>query len=63
LEHVEVFRMGSVGTSILEDLDPSPPPTPRDPDLHSQLRRAAKHLQRVLEHNRPQCLPLLTLII
>jgi len=33
--------MGSVGTSILEDLDPSPPPTPRDPDLHSQLRRAS----------------------
>ena len=25
LEHVEVFRMVSLGTSILEDLDPSPP--------------------------------------
>ena len=29
LEHVEVFRMGSVGTSILEDLDAYPAIDPR----------------------------------
>ena len=28
VEHVEVFRMGSVGTSILEDLDAYPPTPP-----------------------------------
>jgi len=53
LEHVEVFRMGSVGTSILEDLDPSPPPTPRDPDLHSQLRRALNEHERIREVQEP----------
>ena len=40
VEHVEVFQMGSVGTSILEDLDPYPrtsertPPTPSNAKSH-----------------------------
>ena len=46
LEHVEVFRMGSVGTSIMEDLDTYPAIAARPPptlstakSLHSLSRR------------------------
>jgi len=42
VEHVEVFPVDSVGTSILEDLDPYPPIAARI-RLHPHLRRASKH--------------------
>ena len=46
VEHVEVFQMGSVGTSILEDLDPYPrtsertPPTPSNAKSPETIRAA-----------------------
>lgn len=41
VEHVEVFRAVSVGTSIEEDLDPYPA-IAADPALHPQLRSVTK---------------------
>jgi hypothetical protein len=36
VKHVEVFRLGGVGTSILEDLDTHPPNGTLTPLLHPQ---------------------------
>ena len=38
VEHVEVFQMGSVGTSILEDLDPYPRTSERTPPTPSNAK-------------------------
>ena len=59
LEHVEVFRMGSVGTSILEDLDAYPAIDPRTSTTPSTAKsphrpsgRQALHSR--YRHHRPQ---------
>lgn len=43
LEHVEVFWMGSVGTSILEDLDPYPATGTRTPTTPSTAKSPFGH--------------------